>query len=45
LNYKFERRKEVPNKSMVYVTREMSNILQEEVDKFLIETYEKLSDK
>lgn len=45
VNYRFERRKKVVNKSMVYVSREMSNILQEEVDKFLIEAYDKLSKK
>jgi len=44
-SYKFERRQAVPNKSMVYVSVEMSNILKEEVDKFLKETYEKLSNK
>jgi len=44
-SYKFERRQAVPNKSMVYVSIEMSNILKEEVDKFLKETYEKLSNK
>ena len=45
VNYRFERRKQVVNKSMVYVAREMSNILQEEVDKFLAEAYDKLSKK
>ena len=45
VNYRFERRKKVVNKSMVYVAREMSNILQEEVNKFLVEAYEKLSKK
>ena len=44
-SYRFERRKEVLNKSMVYVAIEMSAILKEEVDKFLIETYEKLAKK
>jgi len=43
--YRFERRKEVLNKKMVYVTVEMSNIIKEEADKFLAETYEKLSNK
>ncbi len=45
VSYRFERRKKIVNKSMVYVAREMSNILQEEIDKFLIEAYDKLSKK
>ena len=45
ISYKFEKRKEVLNKGMVYVAREMSEILKEEVNKFLLEAYEKLSNE
>ena len=45
VSYRFERRKKVVNKSMVYVAREMSDILQEEGTKFLELTYDKLSKK